>query len=909
MAMDGTTRLSVAALLRQRGAGAISREDFFESLASIDGNASRHSIPADSPSPLEEVVHAFPTTPMFQQPAHEALPMPQMPMLNSLGPPQRLSQGVTSVQNRPSSHLASPLDGFEEAAAAAAAKALILEAEEAEREEAAAAAGDWAHAMVDWTPEKRRNLTAFIPSAVEAAWPQPPGLSRLEQGRHELHARGQQHTPGGWVLPSQESPRGRLRRGLDLEEAMQGEARDLLLETNEDVGRRMDELLSRRQLQVSAERHLPAGDSSVQSTPLLRRSLGAASSASALQQSFPAMPQDFAYDSGLSSPSKGSQSSRVWPGDIESRPGERSPPGSARPPTGQMQRTSATDGRSQPGVRRASSCAGNVRSSLVDFAARNEAWAQRRDKHRQTLRREHEAHLLDQCTFQPVTGCRSARRGSSPQRTRPMGNAAYHRCESADQPAANPSGGGELAVQPSKVDVQALTERLYSNSKMDKSSRFADAVQWQERRQREVLEHCTFQPDLSKSSRTFQTRAPTSAVASADASTCDVTSEHTACASASSDSGDAGPPALEPMRGCDESPRTMPSQQLAEIPGEHQEVLFQPRTNAVPCSMLNARCYLQEDVFTRLSRPHPECEQKSVGSDSMLAASPVSLQEADHPQRQPRAALALGRSYSESSLVVAHWDQGQSGRKPDAFSEFLLRQNEREESRRHRLMQLEDTYGPKHRPRLCERSLQLVQKRRQRAEQQDSDAGLRMIPGHSGAGGSSSSRQTSSTRGNKQPKDPCTFKPRLTAMAAQRDARGLEQLSLGDQKRREDKLVRAREDARQRKQKEVEKECTFSPQVNDYNGVGGRLRVLDDPDGYIERMAKFKKRELDRCAEALKQSRQAEEAEHTFRPVTHEVPGFVKGMAESYRVVRAVREQEKAAEDGDAPLRCKSEWR
>lgn len=462
--------------------------------------------------------------------------------------------------------------------------------------------------------------------------------------------------------------------------------------------------------------------------------------------------------------------------------------------------------------------------SFMSFAQRNEIWELQRQQRWQEMRRRQQALETVDCRFHP--------------------------------------GGG--AGQPARIsasEAAALADRLARPSATIPRLSL-DAARWRERRDKESIEQCTFAPDLSKSSRTYRPRELTAA--SADTSTCDMTS-----ADAASD--DASGSLYGQGRGAESFCGRAPA--------------FAPKTNAVPASMANATAYLEDDVFTRLSRTGQPAQPEAC------ASSPSS------PRRRPLGegharryaglsqdcfsvgSSVIGRSRSETSLAggggacSARAGGGGGG----ATTAFLQRQAAHEEDRQARRAQLEYESAPSHRPELCERSILLVERRQMRgAPTRGLSAGA--VEGRVSAGASA---------GRTTPTE-CTFRPKITAMARKQTARTVEHLSTGDQKVRDQKLQKARME----KDKREMEGLTFAPEVNDYQGVGSRLRLIAAPDTLLERIEQARNVAKQRCAHDAQRRREKEDAENTFSPEVRRAPEFVRCMAASYRIVQAQREKE-----------------
>lgn len=96
---------------------------------------------------------------------------------------------------------------------------------------------------------------------------------------------------------------------------------------------------------------------------------------------------------------------------------------------------------------------------------------------------------------------------------------------------------------------------------------------------------------------------------------------------------------------------------------------------------------------------------------------------------------------------------------------------------------------------------------------------------------------------------------------------------------------------------------TFTPHINarSRRASEGRLRVLSDPEGYIHRVQREAHMQAERARKAAAEAEQAELRECTFRPSTHDAPDYVKRIAQSMALARAVKAPQ-------APM-ARPEWR
>jgi len=489
-------------------------------------------------------------------------------------------------------------------------------------------------------------------------------------------------------------------------------------------------------------------------------------------------------------------------------------------------------------------------SSFEAFSQRNHVWEMQRQRRCQEMRRQREAEEVMGCSFHPAVSSREPRSSSSGSTIKPS-----------------------QGTKKGPAFVDALTERLTRRSASAARLQTQAKATWHERKEEEDLKECTFQPDLVRSSRTYQKSTSCSGLASADASMCDFGPDQSSQQEAA---------ALSQSQLCCRS---------SQADAEQADHAFMPRTNPVRADMVNARSYLQEDVFTRLSNPlHPDFEQEV--EDDFCAS-------------------LLGRSRSETNLVVGRTSQRRAPASSEVSASFLHRQNACDEERRERLAHLEATHAPTLRPEINERSHKINERRRMRELEQE-----RQREQHQRQVGSefptSTIHQRQASVGSPNPCDDgrldvselvsaedreCTFRPKITTEAAKMPSKTPEMLSEGDRLRRDKKIDRMREEKRKRDEKEI---GDFKPHINDYNGIRGRLQLRSDPDGMIKRMDKHRKSQMQRCQQTVNKLREHEEAQNTFTPKVRAAPAFVRRMAESYRTVRTLKEKENLMQDNEA---------
>ena len=95
---------------------------------------------------------------------------------------------------------------------------------------------------------------------------------------------------------------------------------------------------------------------------------------------------------------------------------------------------------------------------------------------------------------------------------------------------------------------------------------------------------------------------------------------------------------------------------------------------------------------------------------------------------------------------------------------------------------------------------------------------------------------------------------------------------------------------------------SFKPTINEKSkSVEGRLRILTEPDTYIARIAVEAHSQAEKARRAAAVGDAAELAQCTFSPRVHDAPEYVKRIARSMALTRAVKVPE--------PASGKPEWR
>ena len=173
---------------------------------------------------------------------------------------------------------------------------------------------------------------------------------------------------------------------------------------------------------------------------------------------------------------------------------------------------------------------------------------------------------------------------------------------------------------------------------------------------------------------------------------------------------------------------------------------------------------------------------------------------------------------------------------------------------------------PSHEPMLCKKSLELTIAKGGFLDRLAEDSEKRLIDLEKSA---------------MEKEAELTFKPAINPKSHVLAPRNFEELSTGDQLRRQ-----AAQEAIKLKVEQTElSEITFHPKLNFKKGASSRLKLLSDPNSYLSRLAE------EAAAKEEIQEQRARELELkemegcTFRPQVHDAPTFVKRIAASMRLV------------------------
>lgn len=303
------------------------------------------------------------------------------------------------------------------------------------------------------------------------------------------------------------------------------------------------------------------------------------------------------------------------------------------------------------------------------------------------------------------------------------------------------------------------------------------------------------------------------------------------------------------------------------------ECTFKPKVNMVPDAMPAAAMYVRAPIFERLSRTHTHAQRDR---DAAAAGASGGV--------RPNANSPGGDG---GRLDGSSEDEVSVEERRRRYEEFIARQEMAEERKRRHIAALASEMTPAAQPQLCTKSLAM-------AEASRSGSFLERV-----------ARQTARKEHEslkvkaRMARDPeCTFKPAINPASKVLPGRTATELSRGDQLKKETsvRLMRLRSEAEQLEG------TTFTPAINARSKhAEGRLRISEDPDSYIQRLQAEAALASERARQVSEAQSRAELSECTFHPRTNDAPEYVKRIARSMALARAVRPADNAP--------AKPEWR
>lgn len=328
------------------------------------------------------------------------------------------------------------------------------------------------------------------------------------------------------------------------------------------------------------------------------------------------------------------------------------------------------------------------------------------------------------------------------------------------------------------------------------------------------------------------------------------------------------------------------------LPTGLDECTFQPRTNPVKqTAMPAAAMYVRAPIFERLSRTHTAAQKVRES----VVADEVERRRSGGASRSPSATRTRGRrsvgvmgdrtrgtdgdSRRESSSPSASVDPRVAEETERRLREFLARQEAALKKRERDVERLREETAPALQPQLCAKSLELVESTRP-------GAFLQRVAGTLAAREQSLVKRRSRAAVDSE----CTFRPAINPASKVLAPRTATQLSRGDQLRRETSL-RMKRLALEAASLEG---ATFAPQINERSKyTPGRLRLSTEPDTYLQRLAQEAAAAAEKARVQAAEAADEELANCTFAPEVHDAPEYVKRIARSMAMSRAMQPQDK----------------
>jgi hypothetical protein len=304
-----------------------------------------------------------------------------------------------------------------------------------------------------------------------------------------------------------------------------------------------------------------------------------------------------------------------------------------------------------------------------------------------------------------------------------------------------------------------------------------------------------------------------------------------------------------------------------------EECTFKPKVNKVPRKFGSAQLYLQNNVHDRLSTPRaPKSAEKEklegYVSDEELSSKTKPVMNMDSFMSSLNASTGRARPNSARRSRPGDRTLNQA-----QFQNFLARQNKRESRRAKNMERLQREAKPTHQPQLCKKSMKIASK----TSHGDFMARL--------AKDALKKEHDILRKKAMLAKEPdCTFTPNILASSKARRSRSVTELSRGDSLKRE---TAARLMKLKAEQDELEG-LTFQPMLNPSNAQG-RLKILSNPDSYLERVQKQQEIFSNKRRKAAKEQERKQFAECTFHPKTNDAPAYIKRIAKSMALARKAR--------------------
>ena len=389
--------------------------------------------------------------------------------------------------------------------------------------------------------------------------------------------------------------------------------------------------------------------------------------------------------------------------------------------------------------------------------------------------------------------------------------------------------------RPTVPGPESASLRLYHDAAIKQKRDLEAEKKAREKKEAELRRSCTFQPKINEFQRETE----------------------------------AGPTVVKSRFRDRSPPGSIRKAAKAPVPTDLQGATFRPRTNEVDPSMRDAIKYLSSDAFERLSNPPPKPviydktprTARRASSTSRRGATPRATREAIE-SRRPQSARRPRPSSRGGDTESTRGNES-----------FLMRQEKREAVRQAKLSRMKDKLEPTFEPMLCKKSISLSAKRGgdflERQKQEESRK---------------AHRDEMRMRKDETMKE-CTFKPVISTKGQESRARSVDEMSTGDALKKQ----ALQEALKLKKEQEELENLTFRPRIHHAPGVEGRLKILSEPETYVQRVQSDQIRQDQLVEEHQRQLEIDEMAECSFKPEIHDAPAYVKRIARSMALTKSAR--------------------
>ncbi|PRP77452.1 methionine-R-sulfoxide reductase [Planoprotostelium fungivorum] len=317
----------------------------------------------------------------------------------------------------------------------------------------------------------------------------------------------------------------------------------------------------------------------------------------------------------------------------------------------------------------------------------------------------------------------------------------------------------------------------------------------------------------------------------------------------------------------------------------HPDLTFRPQTNPVPQKMGKAQEFLQEKAHVRLSRSSSQSFKTPKGKDTISERPKLQRSNSTQSLRSavttnvsrpttPRAPSTPTLKRRNSVGEISTTSKAQSTE--ESFGTFLRRQQNhinKQEKSKTRIIEKE---APKP-PQLNKKSLDMAGRKGETFMQRLEQDNFKREQVKNDKVASTKTIQSRNMMNISKliPQPDESFHPQILPTSKHLRRRSWAEMSTGDSLKKQLQQIAAREKA---VQDELEK-VTFEPNINEIPGVQSRLRILSEPESYLDRLKREQELKDFKNQEKLVAKSMREISDCTFRPETREAPEFVKRIA------------------------------